>query len=113
MRSYIDVVLAIDVLNRTGVVIAKPSVPQYGVSKKRKVNCPSRGPCVYSTGGTNFSNHKLVFNRNSQPLYEARWHFPHTNPYSSSAANYQLVKISEAVDTMPISWYNLKVKSPE
>ena len=37
MRSYIDVVSAIDVLDRTGVIIAKPSVPPYGVSKKRKV----------------------------------------------------------------------------
>ena len=37
MRSYIDVAPVINVLDRTGVVIAKPSVSPYGVSKKRKV----------------------------------------------------------------------------
>ena len=37
MRSYIDLGSVIDVLDRTGVTIVKPSVPPYGVSKKRKV----------------------------------------------------------------------------
>ena len=37
MRSYIDVAPVIEVLDRTGVVIEKPSVSPYGVSKNRQL----------------------------------------------------------------------------
>ena len=37
MRSYIELVPVIEVLDRRGVVIVKPTVPPYGVSKNRQV----------------------------------------------------------------------------
>ena len=42
MRSYIDVASAIDVLDRTGVLIAKPTVSPYRVSKNREVKIGHR-----------------------------------------------------------------------